>query len=705
MKIFSLPERNNLEDSFFSDYRNKYYKKNIPIVIDNGSHNCRVGWGDETTARMLFRPQVARVRAKKESEPPTILVGNDIRESEISKLNTRTQFDQNIVYHFETQEAILDHVFQRLGVDSPAVASPVLMTEAICNPSHCRSAMSELLFECYGVPAVCYGIDAIFSLYANKVKSTVSPSSSNIHPPPTSFSASNYLVISSSNSATHIFPVVNGQWIPNKCKRLGVGGAAASEYLRKLLHLKYPIHRNVVTAVRAQYLKEDHAYVAENYTEELYKYQNDPEFAEAHRVVIRLPFTPQNPQPSKADQERKTQIRKEQGQRLKEVNEKKQKEKRAEREERLACLLEIKGMQSTNTDDFLEALEAEGLSGEEELNANITKLEEALGKPLSIPQLPDDQLYPLLEVPDSQLNEDQLKEKQRQRFVKNMRDGRLAAKKKKDETKQVEDEKFNQNPQQYLADLHSKRQALLARREQRQKQPVASAGRRSRGRSNVKTLALRDSEEPKKSGKRKIEDTFGEKDEDWDVYLDDQEVQKEEDDAQIAQIESLLATYDPDFAPTGGDGGQPAGVIDEQAMYELHLGVERIRVSETVFEPQAILGIEQMGIVEIIQSILSTFDEKTQREMAMNIFYTGGNTCYEGFDTRLKSEVQAIRPFESKFHVSGAKDLIHDSWWGMAKWYQTNPDEFKKSVVTKAEYEERGGDYIKPFFASNLPYL
>jgi len=29
------------------------------------------------------------------------------------------------------------------------------------------SAMSELLFECYNVPSVAYGIDSLFSLYHN----------------------------------------------------------------------------------------------------------------------------------------------------------------------------------------------------------------------------------------------------------------------------------------------------------------------------------------------------------------------------------------------------------------------------------------------------------------------------------------------------------------------------------------------------------
>lgn len=79
--------------------------------------------------------------------------------------------------------------------------------------------MSELLFECYSVPAVCYGVDAMFSLYANHSASITSSSSPSIAIPPTSFTSPNYLVINSSNSSTHVFPVINNQWVPNKCKR------------------------------------------------------------------------------------------------------------------------------------------------------------------------------------------------------------------------------------------------------------------------------------------------------------------------------------------------------------------------------------------------------------------------------------------------------------------------------------------------------
>ncbi len=38
-----------------------------------------------------------------------------------------------------------------------------------------------------------------------------------------------------------------------------------------------------------------------------------------------------------------------------------------------------------------------------------------------------------------------------------------------------------------------------------------------------------------------------------------------------------------------------------------------------------------------------------------NIFYTGGNTLYKGFQERLTNEVRVVRPFQSKFNILRAK--------------------------------------------------
>lgn len=65
--------------------------------------------------------------------------------------------------------------------------------------------MSELMFECYNVPSVAYGIDALFSAYHN-------------------FSLEgrgleDALVISSGHQTTHILPILDGKLDASHCKR------------------------------------------------------------------------------------------------------------------------------------------------------------------------------------------------------------------------------------------------------------------------------------------------------------------------------------------------------------------------------------------------------------------------------------------------------------------------------------------------------
>ena len=65
--------------------------------------------------------------------------------------------------------------------------------------------MSELLFECYNVPAVSYGVDALFSLYHS-----------------CSVQGRAYcdaLVICSGHQSTHILPVLDGRLDASHVKR------------------------------------------------------------------------------------------------------------------------------------------------------------------------------------------------------------------------------------------------------------------------------------------------------------------------------------------------------------------------------------------------------------------------------------------------------------------------------------------------------
>ena len=65
--------------------------------------------------------------------------------------------------------------------------------------------MSELLFESYEVPAVAYGVDALFSAYH--------------HFTGKGLPLQDTLVVSSGHQATHIMPVLNGRLDARHCKR------------------------------------------------------------------------------------------------------------------------------------------------------------------------------------------------------------------------------------------------------------------------------------------------------------------------------------------------------------------------------------------------------------------------------------------------------------------------------------------------------
>lgn len=99
-----------------------------------------------------------------------------------------------MITQIEAVETIFDYAFLHMGIDSEgSIDHPIVLTEAVCNPTQPRSFMNELLFECYQVPAVSLGIDALFSLYKNSESPDMLPTS---------------LVVRLGYQSTHILPVV-----------------------------------------------------------------------------------------------------------------------------------------------------------------------------------------------------------------------------------------------------------------------------------------------------------------------------------------------------------------------------------------------------------------------------------------------------------------------------------------------------------------
>lgn len=96
--------------------------------------------------------------------------------------------------------------------------------------------MSELLFECYKVPAVAYGADCLFSLSRNHCEGD----------------GDSCLIVSIGYQSTHILPVVLGLVDWAHVRRIDVGGCHVTTFLHRLLQLKYPAHFAAITLSRAE---------------------------------------------------------------------------------------------------------------------------------------------------------------------------------------------------------------------------------------------------------------------------------------------------------------------------------------------------------------------------------------------------------------------------------------------------------------------
>ncbi|KJE97448.1 hypothetical protein CAOG_007306 [Capsaspora owczarzaki ATCC 30864] len=318
------------------------------IVIDNGSFMCRAGWSGNADPSLAVKNIIARLRTKTEQDEQKDYLGDQVKDWDtLSKWRFRQQLDRDVVTNFTVAEDMLDFVFRSLLDQDQASSSshqasssgdgqapvahaarrrardvrwrgsshgeycvgridhPIVMTETMCNPNSQRAFMNELLFECYNVPAVSYGVDSLFSLHYNAKPATSRQASVLTAPlsPPLSPHAQHLLPIASSSTAlvlaagnyhTHVIPYINGRVDSTNAKRIAQGGHQCISYLNSLLSLKYPQHKAAFTGTRCTEWFWQHCRVAHDYDEELRSWHQrefDADAWTSAAVVIQLPFT------------------------------------------------------------------------------------------------------------------------------------------------------------------------------------------------------------------------------------------------------------------------------------------------------------------------------------------------------------------------------------------------------------------------------
>ncbi|KDR69890.1 hypothetical protein GALMADRAFT_145269 [Galerina marginata CBS 339.88] len=395
-------------------------------------------------------------------------------------------------------------------IDTPTVDHPVLMTERLCSPLHSRALTSELMFELYSVPSLTYCVDGIMSFYQN-----------NLSPPSQPFSAKG-LVLSFNTASTSVIPILRGKGLLGHAKRIPWGASQSSEYLLKLIQLKYPNFPTRVTTTQTNWMLHNFCEVATDFSGCL-RQLRDASNMRASEVVLQLPFTVP------------------QGKKLQEMAAKTRMEKLLQKENDLQYLTNLKETKATeNKKEWMSKSQAENLDNEAALDETI-KLEDDLkkvrkkdaGEADNGPQ--EEPSFPLIDLPDADTNSTySLERKEREKEERER------------EEKKVEEERD--------MDLGGWARKLRLEHEfeyrvfgcRRPRAQGKEAERRWRRAISNPVFALRSDLRPCPA-----EDMFGADDADWAIYRKINTAapsSDEEDDlSQLQLIEQKLLTHDPTF--------------------------------------------------------------------------------------------------------------------------------------------------------------
>lgn len=284
--------------------------------------------------------------------------------------------------------------------------------------------MTELLFECYSATGLTYGIDSLFSFKYNK--------------------GTDGLIVSSSHTSTHLIPILKSKAIMSSSSRLNWGGFQGAEYLLKLLKLKYPTFPGKINETQAENMIRDHCYISTDYENELRGFL-DWSGLEDRDHIIQYPFTEQVViEKSEEDLAKIAERKREGGRRLQEQAAKMRLEKLIRKENDLEYYrgLQQRILLAPTKKEVKRLLEEDEMKDETQLERTIKDLDKSVRKArnkdvggLENAEEEEQATFPLLEIPDEDLDEARLKQKRHQRLMKANVDARARAKTEKEQEK------------------------------------------------------------------------------------------------------------------------------------------------------------------------------------------------------------------------------------------------------------------------------
>ena len=724
-------------------------QENIGIIIDNGSYECRAGWSNCENPNIRCRNFLAKPKV---NDTTSFIVGNSIFQYEQGKMNKKSPFEKNIVAHFSTQEHIFDHIFANLNINDSNINHPILITEPVCNLSFSRKCMTELMFELYGVPSLVYGIDMLFSYYFNNKSKNIGDaliiSSSNqfTHVLPVinnridlnnvkrigigSENAKDLLMKSLHLKYPEIKQKLTNEIIQEIYQNYTVCALDYEQQLKLLevLHKDEQEKYNNLDLVNIygslemyqkvlDSCKEENISSNNNFNNKLYNnlksysnlvnYYDDLEKNIDNCIINNLyfftkPFTGVLPYISQEELKAKQEAKNEQIKRMREIMKKKREENYKNMQIELEQLEKIILLKESDKFKFEEILTNTGYENSDEIQKRINQLNAKLNNDIhnlvsTKPENIESRWY-LLSMPDEDLTQEQIKMKRIQKMQKNAYYSRLEkrelAKKEKEKIETLKKE----NKEKYLVSLYKNKKEIIERLSKYEELKRDMVNRHSK--TNMKRMQTLAELGKENEDLRNNEDDFGKNDEDWEIY---REVNKnnineeeEEDINRLHDVENQISDIDKNYF-----------FNVQQYTYDFYqknnyfiLGVDQFRCAEIMFKPY-IIGVDQMGISEILLNLFKSMSDDNQKNLAKNIFITGGNMHYPFLKERIFRDLRSCLPVGTEINICKAGDVVLDAWKG-ARMFYNDVKENKGAFINKREYEEYGVEYFKEHFCGNV---
>eukprot|EP01084_Bolivina_argentea_P107451 192101_1 len=222
-----------------------------PLVIDNGTHLIKAGFGGDDAPRAVFPTITGKQRHA------GIFVGTHVKDCYVGDeaqskrgiLSLKYPMEHGLIVNWDSMTYVWHHTFYNELVVAPE-EHPILLTDSALNTKLNRNKIAEIMFENFQSPSIYIVAQSPLSLYQSGKTTGV--------------------VINSGYDVTNIVPIYEGFVLNDTVTQLPIGGENLNRYLSKLLtESGYCFVRYWTCKELVDDIKIKHSYIAKDFENEM----------------------------------------------------------------------------------------------------------------------------------------------------------------------------------------------------------------------------------------------------------------------------------------------------------------------------------------------------------------------------------------------------------------------------------------------------